>query len=170
VHADVLSLLSYFGPLLRALTGHEWLLAISLVSSYVVMLLDRDSKFPISLPAHWDENRWKPVAVLVACEVQAVALAVLPAAQGGSGLPLEAALAMGVKAAMWSFGLWALVAKAVYKDKLPRWLLWLSMALPEPQPLPKPAIPSAVLPTVEVQLPPTPIPPPKDPPSPPPAA
>lgn len=130
---DVGAIFTYFGPLLQDLTGHRWLPAIALLSSYVVMLLSNDSRFPISMPSWWNEDRWKPVAVLVASQVQAAIVAFMPAALGGGGMDWKHVVILGLRSAMWSLGLWALVAKAIYKDHLPKWLLWLAMMLPKPQ-------------------------------------
>lgn len=125
---DLSSALSLLAPLLHFFQQHEWLPAIALVSSYSVMLLDGDSRFPISLPRVWNENRWKPVVVLVVSVFQAGVLAV------SNGMSPGEALALGFKAAFFSFGLWAVVVKAIYGGAVPKWLLWVSMALPKPRP------------------------------------
>jgi len=130
---DFGAMFTYFGPLVKDLTGHQWVPAIALVSSYVVMLLSNDSRFPISMPSWWNEDRWKPVAVLVASQVQACIVAFMPASMGGGGMDWGHVVLLGFKSAVWSLGLWALVAKAVYKDHLPKWLLWLAAALPDPK-------------------------------------
>lgn len=137
---DIAQVLTVVGPAVRDLMGHEWVPAMVLLSTWGVALLSRDSRFPISLPASWDDNRWKPVAIVVAGQVQAGVLAVT------HGIPAMQAVGIGFRTAMWSLGLWALVVKAIYKDKLPNWLLWLSVALPklppgvELQPAPGPML------------------------------
>ncbi len=151
-----------FGPLLRALQQHEWVPAIAIVSSYVVMLLDQDSRFPVSLPANWNDNRWKPAAVLVAANVQAAIVAL------GTGMPPWQVVALGFQSTLFSYGLWALVVKAIYGGNVPKWLLWVSMALPKPKEFdPAKGVTLKVPPTQVIPIQPAPIPDLSSPPDPP---
>lgn len=101
--------------------------AMVLLSGWAVMLVSRDSRFPISLPASWDNDRWKPVAVVLVGQLQSSLLAV------ATGMNWKAAVLVGLKTAMWTFGLYSLVIKAIFGNKVPKLLLWLAAALPKPQ-------------------------------------
>ncbi|MGA7123699.1 MAG: hypothetical protein WBY94_26580 [Polyangiaceae bacterium] len=107
-------------------TGHQWVPLMALLSTWIVQLLSRDSRFPITLPASWEDNRWKPVAIVIVSQVQAVAVAHM------GGQSWHDAVILGLHTAMWSMGLWSLTVKAVWNDKAPAWVKWLAMSVPTP--------------------------------------
>ena len=121
------ALLPYILQLFQDATGSQWGPLMALVSGWVVQLLSQDSKFPISLPASWSTNLWKPVAIVIASEAQAVILSIV---QGHSDS--VHAILLGLRTAMWSMGVWALVIKAAYNGKPPQWLNYLSFIFPAP--------------------------------------
>lgn len=122
------ALLPYLLQLIKDATGSKWGPLMILVSSWVVQLLTQDSKFPISLPAKWNSNVWKPVVVLLASTAQAIVVSIIQQHVD----PVHAIL-LGLRTAMWTLGLWALVIKAIYNGKPPKWMDYLAFILPKPQ-------------------------------------
>ena len=120
-------ILPYILQIFEDATGSKWGPLMILVSGWIVQLLSEDSSFPISLPASWNSNVWKPVTVVVASTLQAGVLSVV---QGHTD-PVHAIL-LGLRTAMWSMGIWALFIKAIYNGKPPQWLNYLSLILPAP--------------------------------------
>lgn len=110
---------------IKDVTGHQWGLLMVLVSGWVVQLLTQDSKFPISLPASWNTNVWKPVAVVLASETQAVVWSVVH-----DHVAVWVAVVTGFKVAMSTLGLWSLVIKAIYDGKPPEWMNELALIFP----------------------------------------
>jgi hypothetical protein len=110
-------------------TGHRWMPLAVLLSGWLVMLLRRDSRFPVSIPDRWSSNRWKPVVVLLAS-----------AAYGGLALMLDPAvhwqdaLVLSVRSAVFTLGLYAVVIKAAFGDKVPAWLQRLALIFPPSTP------------------------------------
>jgi hypothetical protein len=129
------AILPYVLQLLQDTMGSRWGPLMVLISSWIVQLLTQDSRFPISLPASWNTNLWKPVAVLITSVAQSVVLSIV---QGHSD-PLHAVL-LGLQTAVWTLGLWALVIKAIYNGKPPAWTNYLALIFPTPQPLPTPPV------------------------------
>ena len=123
------ALLPYILQLIEDATGSKWGLLMIAVSGWVVQLLTEDSSFPISLPKAWNSNVWKPVAVVLASAVQAVVVSVFQEHVD----PVQAVL-LGLKTAMWTMGLWALVIKAACGGKVPVWMNYLALILPTPPP------------------------------------
>ena len=126
--------LSALWPLLaqvvEAATGSKWGVLMILLSSWVVQLLSQDSKFPISLPKSWGSNQWKPVAVLVASMVQAILAGIIQ-----KHLDPVHAILMGLRTTVWTLGGWALLIKAIYDGKPPKWMDYLALIFPEPDPV-----------------------------------
>jgi hypothetical protein len=127
IQVTLASLLPYILQIFQDATGSKWGPLMILVSGWVVQLLSEDSKFPVSLPARWNSNVWKPVTVVVASMVQATVVSIVR----GHTDPVHAIL-LGLRTAMWSMGIWALFIKAIYNGKPPQWLNYLSLILPEP--------------------------------------
>ena len=121
------AILPYILQLLHDAMGSEWGPLMALLSGWIVQLLSEDSSFPISLPSSWNTNVWKPVAIVLASEAQAVVVSIV---QGHTD-PVHTIL-LGLRTAMWSMGVWALVIKAIYNGKPPQWLNYLSFILPAP--------------------------------------
>src|SRR5580658_5868545 len=120
-------LLPYVLQIFQEATGSQWGPLMILISGWVVQLLSRDSKFPVSLPSSWDSNQWKPAVVVVASMVQAILVSILQKHVD----PLNAVL-LGLRTAMWTFGLWALIVKAAWNGKPPAWVNWCAAILPTP--------------------------------------
>jgi hypothetical protein len=133
------AILPYILQIFEDATGSKWGPLMILVSGWIVQLLSEDSSFPISLPASWNSNVWKPVTVVVASTLQAGVLSVV---QGHTD-PVHAIL-LGLRTAMWSMGIWALFIKAIYNGKPPQWLNYLSFILPAPA-TPTPSVPDATV-------------------------
>jgi hypothetical protein len=127
------AVLPYILQLLTDAMGNHWGPLMVLISSWAVQLLTQASSFPISLPASWNTNVWKPVVVVIVSVAQGVIVSIV---QGHSD-PVHAVL-LGLQTAMWTMGLWALTIKAIYNGKPPQWLNYLSLIFPTPQPLPPP--------------------------------
>jgi len=121
------AILPYILQLLHDAMGSEWGPLMALLSGWIVQLLSEDSSFPISLPSSWNTNVWKPVAIVLASEAQAVVVSIV---QGHTD-PVHTIL-LGLRTAMWSMGVWALVIKAIYNGKPPNWLNYLSLIFPVP--------------------------------------
>ena len=124
---NLTALLPYLLQLLHDAMGSEWGPLMALLSGWIVQLLSEDSSFPISLPSSWNTNVWKPAAIVLASETQAVVVSIV---QGHTD-PVHTIL-LGLRTAMWSMGVWALVIKAIYNGKPPQWLNRLSLILPAP--------------------------------------
>jgi hypothetical protein len=108
--------------------GHKWMAFAVVLATYLPAILQGKSAFPISVPASWNENRWKPVVVIVVCEASAVVLAV------NYGETWQHAAFVGLKAAIWTMGLWAVVVKAIFKDNPPKWLEAIAFVFTPPKP------------------------------------
>jgi len=119
--------------------GQKWGLLVVALAGLTVQLLSQESRFPISMPASWNTDRWKPVAVLVAGTVYTELAAVLV----DHTMTWQQAVVAGVKTSMWTYGLFALVIKAAFKGNVPKALRWIAMMLPDPKepPAPPPDLP-----------------------------
>lgn len=125
------ALLPYILQIIEEATGSKWGPLMALVAGWIVQLLSEDSSFPISLPKSWNSNVWKPVAIVLASEMQAVVVSIV---QGHTD-PVHTIL-LGLRTAMWSMGVWSLTIKAIYNGKPPQWLNTLALIFPEPTGLP----------------------------------
>ena len=128
------ALLPYILQLIEDATGSKWGLLMIAVSGWVVQLLTEDSSFPISLPKAWNSNIWKPVAVVLASTAQAIFVSHFQ-----KDVDWTHAILLGLRTAMWTMGLWALIVKAAYNGKPPWWANYLAFIFPDPT-LPVPTV------------------------------
>lgn len=97
------------------LGGHKWLPLAVVVIGWLSSLTSDWSRFPVNIP-----DRWRPVVVIVLGQVYAGLSAV------AGGTPWRQALLDGFIVSFTTMGLYDLVVKAAFGDKIPRWLSWLS--------------------------------------------
>jgi hypothetical protein len=143
--SDQGSFLQAISSAVQDAVGHKWMALAVVLATYLPAILQGKSAFPISVPASWNENRWKPVVVIVVCEAAAVVLAV------SYGETWQHAVFVGLKASIWTMGLWAVVVKAIFKDHPPKWLEAIAFVFTPP--VPKATLdsqPPAALPPTEI--------------------
>ncbi len=121
------AILPYILQLIEDAVGSKWGPIMILLSGWVVQILSEDSKFPISLPASWNQNVWKPVVVVLASTAQAIVVSHFE-----KHMDWVHAVLLALRTSMWTMGLWALVIKAACGGKVPWWANWLAFIATPP--------------------------------------
>ena len=125
---NLTTLLPYILQLVEDAVGSKWGPIMMLVSGWVVQILTQDSKFPIQMPASWNQNVWKPVVVVLASMVQAILVSHFE-----KHMDWTHAVLLGLRTAMWTMGLWALIVKAAWGGKPPKWVNWFAFIATPPK-------------------------------------
>jgi len=125
---NLTTLLPYILQLVEDAVGSKWGPIMMLVSGWVVQILTQDSKFPIQMPASWNQNVWKPVVVVLASMVQAILVSHFE-----KHMDWAHAVLLGLRTAMWTMGLWALIVKAAWGGKPPAWVNWIAFIATPPK-------------------------------------
>jgi hypothetical protein len=125
---NLTTLLPYILQLVEDAVGSKWGPIMMLVSGWVVQILTQDSKFPIQMPASWNQNVWKPVVVVLASMVQAILVSHFE-----KHMDWAHAVLLGLRTAMWTMGLWALIVKAAWGGKPPAWVNWFAFIATPPK-------------------------------------
>jgi hypothetical protein len=123
------TLLPYILQIVEDAVGSKWGPIMILLSGWIVQILTQDSKFPIQMPASWNQNVWKPVVVLLASMFQAII-----ASHFEKHMDWVHAVLLGLRTSVWTLGLWALIVKAAWNGQPPKWVNWLAFIATPPQP------------------------------------